>query len=140
MGQTTATEIEQLWAQFYSAGMTDVAAAGLQLAIWELIAKDPASQSQFSPSENFYIPSGQTGKAGQAIALAGSDLLFLQQDPSAPTANLIALTNPNGQDYVIACVPDGGTTLALLGIGFLGLLGFRKVIEAKPSLSRIRAR
>jgi hypothetical protein len=45
---------------------------------------------------------------------------FLGSNPQAPAADLIALTG-SGQDYVIQRVPDGGTTVFLLGLAILAL-------------------
>jgi hypothetical protein len=111
MGATTATYIERLWGSYYSTALSSATvAAGLQIAIWELVGG-----TQFTlDSANDY------GAAGYITAVESATY-------SGPVASLIGLTGP-GQDYVVAGslpngggVPDGGWTLALLG-GALALL------------------
>src|SRR5436190_3990286 len=79
-----ATEISDLWAMFYSPNMTTNKAAGLQLAVWEIVG-------------------------GDAFTVIGKDygsgrMLAALQTYSGPGANLIALTGP-GQDYVVLTPP-----------------------------------
>lgn len=96
MGAGVATKIEQLWDQYYSHTMSNQNAAGLQIAIWELIG-----------TTNFKLDS--LNDYG-----AGSMLDWVNNNPTAPTADLVALTGP-GQDYVMLNVPDGADTILLLG-------------------------
>jgi len=104
MGTASALQIEQLWGHYYSHGMGDQNAAGLQIAIWELVG-----------GANFHLDSGNDYGAGVMLA-------WVIAHPTAPAANLIAVTGP-GQDYVIPCtVPDGGQTALLLGAGLAGLV------------------
>jgi len=122
MGATTALEIEQLWEQYFSPTMSSQDAAGLQIAIWELVG-----------GSNFKLDS--TPDYG-----AGDMLNWLNNNSSAPGADLIAVTGP-GQDYVIPGsgphgqrVPDGGATALLLGFAMAGLFVARfKVRAATPS-------
>jgi hypothetical protein len=51
-------------------------------------------------------------------------LQWVIEHPTAPAANLIAVTGP-GQDYVIPNVPDGGQTIVLLGVALAGLVMVR---------------
>ncbi len=130
MGATTALAIEQLWANQYSPTMSAIAAAGLQLAIWELVAADQIDFGHFS------IDSNQSTDGHSAVNQANADLKFvnfnsntevLNPNPSEPVdANLVGITNPNGQDYVISGVPDGGFTFAMLGLTLAGLAVFAR--------------
>jgi len=79
-----ATEIRDLWAMFYSPNMTTNKAAGLQLAIWEIVGGD-----------HFTVIGKDYGSGSILAAL---------QSYSGPGANLIALTGP-GQDYVVPTPP-----------------------------------
>ena len=115
MGSATALKIEQLWAADYSPGMSNDTAAGLQIAIWELVS------SSISPG-SFTLVSGNDYGASNMIA-------WVNANPSAPAANLIAVTGP-GQDYVIPSVPDGATTISLLGLTLLLLAASRKKLSA----------
>ncbi|HZR19852.1 MAG TPA: VPDSG-CTERM sorting domain-containing protein [Verrucomicrobiae bacterium] len=121
MTSATATEIEQLWAKYFPAAMGDNAvAAGLQIAIWELVTE--------TAGHGLPLNTGNTGTfsllSGNDYG-AGADLAWLAANPNAPTASLIGLTGP-GQDYVIPSVPDSGTTALLLGLGVCALIAARK--------------
>jgi hypothetical protein len=113
MGADAAKQVEQLWQMYYSAGMTNENAAGLQIAIWEIVS---ASPNVVASGNTFQLVSANDYGAASMIASLTS---------SSPTANLAAVTGP-GQDYVIG-VPDGGSTALLLGMGLVGIaLGFRR--------------
>jgi hypothetical protein len=114
MGDATALKIEQLWAKYYSSDITGQNAAGLQIAIWELVG-----------GANFQLNSSPDYGAGDMLN-------WVNNNSSATAADLIGLTGP-GQDYVIpnfssqsrTSVPDGGQTALLLGFGLLGLVAAR---------------
>src|SRR5881275_3627138 len=168
LSASRATEISDLWAMFYSPNMTTNKAAGLQLAIWEIVG-------------------------GDAFTVIGKDygsgrMLAALQTYSGLGANLIALTDP-GQDYVVLTppgqsdestppphhstptptpsppphssptpthtppptpppgptppphkVPDSGSTFYLLLFAILGLLGTNKFGYSVPALARVRTR
>jgi hypothetical protein len=120
MGAASALEIEQLWGHFYSHTMTAQDAAGLQIAIWEIVG-----------GVNFHLNSSPDYGASSMLA-------WVTSNPNPSAAALIAVTGP-GQDYVIpgttphiVTVPDGGETAMLLGIGVLGLVAVR--IKSRSSL------
>src|SRR6266513_4551007 len=79
-----ATEISDLWAMFYNPGMKENKAAGLQLAIWEIVGGD-----------DFSIIGKDYGANLMLAAL---------RSYSGPGAGLMALTGP-GQDYVVLTPP-----------------------------------
>ena len=116
MGATTATYIERLWGSYYSTALGNATvAAGLQIAIWKLVA-----------GNQFALLSGNDyGAAGYITAVESGSY-------SGPVASLVGLTGP-GQDYVVAGtlpngggVPDGGWTLMLLGGALALLAGVRR--------------
>src|SRR6476469_517337 len=82
-----AIEISDLWAMFYNPGMKENKAAGLQLAIWEIVGDD-----DFSVIGKDY---------GASLMLAAL------RTYSGPGAGLIALTGP-GPDYVVLTPPGQG--------------------------------
>jgi VPDSG-CTERM motif len=82
-----AIEISDLWAMFYSPDMKPQKAAGLQLAIWEIVGG------------NHFSIIGENYHADRMLAAL--------QGYTGPGANLIALTGP-GQDYVVATPPGQG--------------------------------
>ncbi len=121
MGAAKALEIEQLWGQYYSASMSDETAAGLQIAIWDIVG-----------DSNFQLKSGIDYGAGDMLN-------WVAGNKDAPVVSLIAVTGP-GQDYVIpnnpsipnlTNVPDGGQTVALLGMGLAGIALLRSKFARK---------
>lgn len=117
MGAAAATQIEQLWAAFYSDSMSNVNAAAMQLEIWSIVdnAVPGATYSLIS------IDSSSAAVMAEMQVMAN----FLSSNPDAATADLIAVTGP-GQDYVIRNIPDGGATLCLLGLSLVGVVALRK--------------
>ena len=111
MGSGSALEIEKLWTQYYSGAISDSSgknAVLLQAAIWML-----SSGPDFSITSDAHTWTGYGSWSDWLTAYeAGA--------ANAAPANLLALTNPNNQDYVVR-VPDGGTTLSLLGLALCGL-------------------
>jgi len=104
MDSNQALLIGALWALAYSPTITADAAAGLQLAIWEVIGGDDFTLL----SSNDY---GAAALLAQAKAYTG------------PQPTLIGLTGP-GQDYVVQLpprVPDGGFTMLMLGISLCAI-------------------
>jgi hypothetical protein len=114
----TATEIEELWSEYYSPTMSSPNAAGLQIAIWELVSSNAVVNDGLPAADAFTIISSYD-------SVAANDLDSLA-NPDLPVANLIALTGP-GQDYVIA-VPDGGATSIML------VLTVSALVLARPAL------
>jgi hypothetical protein len=110
MGDAPAMEIAQLWQQYFSPTMGAADAAGLQIAIWEVVGGGSFTLNQ----ANDYGASGMLG-------------WWSDNRSTAPAADLQAVTGP-GQDYVIDSVPDGGTTAMLLGGALWGLLWVRRKI------------
>jgi cell division septation protein DedD len=89
LSASEAIKISDLWAMFYNPGMKENKAAGLQLAIWEIVGGD-----------DFSIIGKDYG-ANLMLAALGSY--------SGPGAGLIALTGP-GQDYVVLTPPGYQST------------------------------
>ena len=121
MGASTALQIEQLWQQYYSPSISNVNAAALQIEIWQLV--DAAVNNG-----TFSLLSVDGGdSAAVYTALSGMNT-FLANNPSAPAADLVAVTGRAGQDYVIPnpSVPEGGATVAMLGGALLGLAVLRR--------------
>ena len=136
MSAGTVAEIERLWGTFYSAGMSPQDAAGLQIAVWELVG-------------------------GTGFALVSKDdygasaFLNTVQDPnySGPAADLTGLTG-SGQDYAVPsaglaeALPETPSTFGLLALAVCVLVWFSEnrfrpvpclVTRPPPSRSRSRA-
>jgi hypothetical protein len=120
MNAATATQIEQLWAQYFPSALSSSSvAAGLQIAIWKLVTGV-----------------GNSGNTGTFTLNSPNDygastfISWVDSNPHAPTADLVGLTGP-GQDYVIPCVPDGGATVILLGSASLGLVLIQRKLKPR---------
>jgi hypothetical protein len=120
MNAATATQIEQLWGHYFSSALSSSSvAAGLQIAIWELVTGAGNSGNSGTFTLNSHNDYG-----------ASTFISWVDSTPNAPTTDLVGLTGP-GQDYVIPSgpqdsvtpsVPDGGATVILLGLASLGLV------------------
>lgn len=118
MNAFQAGEISSLWAMVYSPTMTRKQAAGMQIAIWEIVGGDSFTA---------------TGKRFGAYRM-----LRRLQSYTGPSADLIALSGP-GQDYVVQNpgggggegtpppVPEGGSTLGFLAFATIALALFPRV-------------
>jgi hypothetical protein len=91
MDSATALKIEQLWAEFYTPNISNSMAAGLQIAIWDLISA--SVQASTDGTSWFTLNSGDDYGASSLIA-------WVDANPNAVAANLSAVTGP-GQDYVV---------------------------------------
>jgi hypothetical protein len=120
LNAATATDIGDLWAEYYSPTMSSSSAAGLQIAIWELVSTNAVANDGLSPSYAFSLAPGQSDYG------ASQDIASLATY-NGPSANLIGLTGP-GQDYVIDPVPDSGGTFLMLALT-LGAL-----VLARPAI------
>ena len=119
MSSTVALDIDRLWGNYYSPTMNATAAAGLQIAIWELVG-----------GSYFHLDSGNDyGAAGYISAVTSPTY-------TGPTASLVALTGP-GQDYVVQQgspdsppqVPESGVTAGLLGAALCILIGLHRKLQ-----------
>jgi len=90
MGVSTALQIEQLWGKYYSATMSNSTAAGLQIAIWDLVTASISAQT--GGADWYTLNIGNDYGASAMIS-------FVQSNPGLPAANLDAVTGA-GQDYV----------------------------------------
>lgn len=119
MTPSEAETISELWALAYPLiGSNPRKAAGLQIAIWEVVG---GSQFRLKSARDY----------GARVLLS----TVRAPNYNGPKANLIALTGP-GQDYVIdpdphgrELVPDNGATITLFGLALtaLALLGLSKL-------------
>ena len=110
MGVIAADKISKLWAMAYSPTLTAFDAAALQLAIWEVVGGTYFKWNDPAPTTYDVYNEAQS-------------LLNRLATYQGPKADLVALksVDQRGQDYVVARVPDGGATAALLGLGLLAL-------------------
>jgi hypothetical protein len=106
MGAGVATDIEKLWAAYYSPTMYNQDAAALQVAIWEDIAAANVNTYTITVSGNDPV----TTEAATMLDNLGN---------LSVEADLVGLVSPDGQSYVVA-VPEPTTAgCFLLGLGAL---------------------
>jgi hypothetical protein len=91
MGLAAATDIEKLWAAYYSPSMNNQDAAALQVAIWEDVAAKVGTYS--------ITVSGNDPVTNEAANMLSN------LDNLAAQADLQGLVSPDGQNYVVP-VPD----------------------------------
>jgi len=120
MGAAAATQIEQLWSQFFTPSISNINAAALQLEIWTIVDNAVSGGT-------FHLDSIDHDSVAVLAEMATMNT-FLANNPNAPTADLIAVTGA-GQDYVIPNVPEGGSTIALLGLALAGMVWLRRKIR-----------
>ncbi len=124
----TAKEIEDLWALYYSPTMSSPSAAGLQVAIWELVSSNAVATDGLPAADAFLITSYDYGASADLASLANYD---------GPAASLIAVTGP-GQDFAI--VSDGGETFIMLALTLSALVLARPaIIKSASPLQRAKA-
>jgi hypothetical protein len=119
LNAATARDIEDLWAEYYSPTMTSPHAAGLQIAIWELVSSNAVATDHLPAYDAFSLD-------GHNDYGASADLASLATY-HGPAANLMALTGP-GQDYVVDSVPDAGGTFIILTLALAALFLARSAI------------
>jgi len=125
----TATEIEDLWELYYSPTMSSPDAAGLQIAIWDLVSSNAVATDGLPINEAFSITGYDYGASNDLASLAGYD---------GPAANLIAVTGP-GQDFTFA-TPDGGQTFMMLALTVGALVLARPaIIKSASPLRKAKA-
>lgn len=111
LGADKASVIGKLWALYFDDARTDAKiAAGLQIAVWMVVGS----------GNGFSLLSGDDFGAGAMKTAA--------ENYQGAGAKLVALTSRTKQDFVVRQVPDGGTTVLLLGLGLSGLALIRRRI------------
>jgi len=105
MGSAAATDIEKLWAAYYSPSMNSQDAAALQVAIWMDIAAQVGTYT-ITVSDNGPVTTGAATMLDSLSSLTSQ-------------ADLQGLVSLNGQNFVVP-VPEPTTTgCFLLGLGAL---------------------
>jgi VPDSG-CTERM motif len=152
-----ATEISDLWAMFYSPNIKKKKAAGLQIAIWEIVGGDSFTVIGKSYHSGRILAAlhGYSGSGANLIALTGPGQDYVVPTPPGlvsegtptptpgPTATP-APTAPPGPTPPVGptpppSVPDSGSTLGLLACAILALLAICKLTPHVPTVARVRS-
>ena len=135
MGEAGVLAIAKLWDLYYEAALANLkTAAALQVAIWEVVNEKGAvnQDGRFSLAGGSFTATGGNFDKAQAQKMLNS---ILDYNPTHQLPRLFAFVNTTDathyQDFI--GVPDGGVTLALLGIS-LGALAF--LARRKSSVGR----
>jgi hypothetical protein len=165
LSASEATEISDLWAMFYNPGMKENKAAGLQIAIWEIVGDDDFSVigKDYGASRMLAALRSYSGPGARLIALTGpgQDYVVLtppgQGDESTPTPHPHSTATPTSTPGPTRPpgptptpppgptptppphhVPDSGSTFSLLAFGILALLAINKIGYLVPALTRVQ--
>ena len=169
LSASEATEISDLWAMFYKPKMKQKKAAGLQIAIWEIVGGDDFTVIGKSYGANRMLAAldSYSGPGAGLIALTGpgQDYVVLtppgQGDESTPPPHSTPTptphstptptstpaptrppgpTHPPGPTPPPTKVPDSGSTFSLFASAILVLLAMGKFRPAIPALANVRTR
>jgi len=118
MGAGVATDIEKLWAAYYSPTMDAQDAAALQVAVWEDIAAANVNTYTITVSGNDPVTDEAANMLGNLVNLSAE-------------ADLVGLVSPDGQNYVVP-VPEP-TTMTIIIAGALLLLPLRMLRKTRTA-------
>ena len=132
-----ATQISDLWAMFYSPDMKKKKAAGLQIAIWEIVGGDDftAIGKKYGAKKMLAALGGFTGQGADLIALTGPGQDYVIPTPPGHGGEGTP-TPTHGPSPPPTKVPDGGSTFLLFATAILALLALDT--SCVPALVRVR--
>ncbi len=133
MGTGKALRLAELWGRYHGLVDTAFKAAAFQLAVWEIVYEAEALQlgtydvtSGYDRNTGFAVDASWHADFGNLTTLANSWVNGL--DGTGPLANLMALTNPRTQDFLVETVPvpvPGAVCLGIVGVSLISRLGRR---------------
>jgi hypothetical protein len=139
LNASEATQISDLWAMFYSPGMKKKKAAGLQIAIWEIVGGDDFSVigKSYGAKKMLAALGGFTGQGADLIALTGPGQDYVIPTPPGRGGESTPTPTP-GPSPPPTKVPDRGSTFPLFATAILALLALNT--SYVPALVRVRVR
>jgi VPDSG-CTERM motif len=138
LSPSEATQISDLWAMFYSPSMKKKKAAGLQIAIWEIVGGSDFSVvgKQYGASKMLAALGGFTGQGADLIALTGPGQDYVVPTPPGQGPEVTPTPGPSPSPPPTK-VPDSGSTFPLFATAVLVLLALNT--SCLPGVIRARA-
>ena len=128
-----ATQISDLWAMFYSPDMKKKKAAGLQIAIWEIVGGDDFSVigKSYGAKKMLAALGGFTGQGADLIALTGPGQDYVVPTPPGQGPEVTPTPSPPPPN-----VPESGSSLPLFASAILVLVAINRFCV--PALAQVR--
>ncbi len=125
MGDQRADFIARMWEEYFTTSWTAASAAAFQVAVWGVVMGNFDASGQLIPGWTWLTSSSPTHYGADAL------IAWTNANPNAPMANVFGL-NPlaGGQAYAVQGIPDGGTTVMLLGGALMALGALRRRFSA----------
>ena len=119
MGATKAADLSKLLGAYWTNSLSNAEAAGLQLAVWEIVAENSMNSYNVT-SGTFYAADG---------AVRNQAKIYLDTLSSLGCAgSFLALTNDGLQDYVVRVPVPGAILLGGIGVSLVGWLRRRRTL------------
>jgi hypothetical protein len=118
MGPTKAADLTQLLSKYWTNSLDADHAAGLQLAVWEIVDEKSGS---------YNIATGNFQAAGNGVVSTYAED-YLSNFNTGSLGSYVAVTSLIYQDYAIQVPAPGAILLGSIGVGLVGWLRRRRAL------------